>query len=72
MNETKRLYGVLELQLAKQDYLVGNTYGIADIKAFSWVRIAERTGVSLSEFPKVKAWVDRIEERPAVKAGLAV
>ncbi|KAL5479044.1 GST2 [Sanghuangporus weigelae] len=72
LNETKRLYGVLESQLAKQDYLVGNQYGIADIKAFAWVRIAERTGVSLAEFPKVKAWIDRIEERPAVKAGLAV
>ena len=63
---------MLESQLSKQDYLVGNSYGIADIKAFGWVRIAERTGVSLSEFPKLKAWVDRIEARPAVKAGLAV
>ena len=31
LNETKRLYGVLEKQLEKQDYLVGNKYGIADI-----------------------------------------
>lgn len=72
LNETKRLYGVLEKQLEKQDYLVGNKYGIADIKAFGWVRIAPRTGVSLDEFPKLKAWVDRIEARPAVQVGLKV
>ncbi|EJD05215.1 glutathione S-transferase [Fomitiporia mediterranea MF3/22] len=70
-NETKRLYGVLESRLSKQDYLVGNEYSIADIKAFGWARALDRVGLSFSEFPKVKAWVDRIEARPAVKAGLA-
>ncbi|EJD05221.1 glutathione S-transferase [Fomitiporia mediterranea MF3/22] len=71
LNETKRLYGVLESHLSKHEYLV-DTYSIADIKTFGWVRIAERTGVSLSEFPNLKKYVERIEARPAVKAGLAV
>ncbi len=36
LNETKRLYGVLEIQLKDRPYLLGSTYGIADIKAFGW------------------------------------
>lgn len=35
LNETKRLYGVLEIQLKDRPYLL-DTYGIADIKAFGW------------------------------------
>ncbi|KAH8119678.1 glutathione S-transferase [Phellopilus nigrolimitatus] len=72
LSETRRLYSVLEAHLATRDYLVGGAYGLADIKAFAWVRIADRTGVPLAEFPRVKAWVDRIAARPAVQAGLAV
>ncbi|KIP12298.1 hypothetical protein PHLGIDRAFT_51501, partial [Phlebiopsis gigantea 11061_1 CR5-6] len=67
-NETKRLYAVLETQLEGREYLLG-TYGIADIKAFGWVRAAPRLQISLDEFPRVKAWVERIEARPAVQAG---
>ena len=39
LDETKRLYGVLEIRLADRDYLAGpgkGKYSIADIKAFSW------------------------------------
>ena len=71
LNEPKRLYGVLESHLANREYPV-DTFGIADIKTFPWVRIAERTGVSLEEFPNIRAWIARIEARPAVKTGLAV
>lgn len=35
LNETKRLYSVLESRLSKQDYLDG-IYGLADIKTFPW------------------------------------
>ncbi|KAJ6518117.1 glutathione S-transferase [Mycena vitilis] len=72
LDETKRLYSVLESALSKSEYLAGPTYGIADIKAFGWVRIAPRTGVDLAPFPKLSAWVEKIEARPAVKEGLAV
>jgi len=73
-NETKRLYGVLELRLAESPYLAGPNYGIADIKTYGWVRIADRTSpeleLSLDNFPKLKAWKKAIDERPAVKAAL--
>ncbi|RDB22563.1 Disulfide-bond oxidoreductase YfcG [Hypsizygus marmoreus] len=76
INETKRLYGVLEIRLADRDWLAGpgrGKYSIADIKAFPWVRIHKFAGVeTLDEWPSVKAWVERNQARPAVEAGLAV
>lgn len=70
VNETKRLYGVLETRLTGREYLVDNKYGLADIKAFGWARGLPRLGVEEHEFPNVKAWVARIEARPAVQAGI--
>jgi len=75
LNETKRLFGVLETRLADREYLVGDgkgKFGLSDVKTFPWVRMGDFTGVPLAEFPNVKAWVDRISKRPAVERGLKV
>ncbi|THH09438.1 hypothetical protein EW145_g2008 [Phellinidium pouzarii] len=69
LNETRRLYSVLEARLEGREYII-DTYGLADIKTFPWVRRADVAGVSLSEFPRLKAWVERISARPAVQKGL--
>ncbi|GJE87135.1 glutathione S-transferase [Phanerochaete sordida] len=71
LNESKRLYGVLEEHLKGREYILGS-YGIADIKIFGWARIAGRTGLNMDEFPNVQAWVNRIEQRPAVARGIAL
>jgi GST-like protein len=36
------------------------------------MRSWERRGVDISEFPLVKAWIERILDRPAVQKGLAI
>ncbi|KAG6326878.1 hypothetical protein ID866_12211 [Astraeus odoratus] len=75
-DETARLYGVLNIRLEGRDYLVGPGRGklsIADLNVFPWVRSHAWAGIdTLDAFPNVKAWLDRIAERPAVKAGLAI
>lgn len=72
VGETERLYGILDKQLAQNEYLVGNKYSIADIANFSWVNVAYFAGVDLSSFPNLEKWWKRINERPAVKKGTAV
>lgn len=69
--EVRRLFGVLEGQLAGQDYLVG-AYSIADIANWCWVRIHDWGGVGVDGFPRLQAWLDRIEARPAVQRGVCV
>lgn len=69
--EVARLYGVMERQLSSHHFLAGE-YSIADIACFPWILKAAELGQDLADFPKLKAWKERIEKRPAVIAGLAV
>ncbi|MGA7966585.1 MAG: glutathione binding-like protein [Gammaproteobacteria bacterium] len=70
--ESNRLYGVLDDQLAHNEYVAGKDYTIADIATFPWLRSHTRQGVDLADYPHVKRWFEVIAERPAVKRGLAV
>jgi glutathione S-transferase len=70
-NETKRLYTVLDGQLAKHEWLAGD-YSLADIANYAWVRIHGWAGVEIDDLPNLRRWVDAISARPAVQRGLAV
>ncbi|TFK75978.1 glutathione S-transferase-like protein [Pluteus cervinus] len=76
LEETKRLYNVLEIRLAERDWLAGpgrGKFSLADIKTAPWVNIHAFAGIdSLDAWPAVKAWLARFNERPAVKKGLQV
>ena len=68
MNETKRLFDVLESRLAKADWLAGDKYTIADIASYSWVRAAPVfLDIDISGWPGMNKWYKRIAERPAVQ-----
>jgi GSH-dependent disulfide-bond oxidoreductase len=69
--ETRRLYGVLDAQLAKTPFLAAE-YSIADIATYPWVARHEWHRVDLADFPAVKRWFDTISRRPAVARGMAV
>jgi GST-like protein len=71
--ETRRLYGVLDKQLASQDFVA--TTGepsIADFAILGWAWRHERHKVDLADFPAVGAWYARMLARPAVAKGLEV
>jgi GSH-dependent disulfide-bond oxidoreductase len=70
-NEVHRLYGVLETQLSKGEWVAGD-YSIADMAIFPWLRLHERWEIDLSEFPRTDAWLKRMSARPAVVRGLDV
>jgi GST-like protein len=71
-NEARRLYGVMDKQLATNDYIAGKEYTIADMAVWPWLRSHERQGIDLGEFPNVKAWFEAIGNRPAVQRGITV
>lgn len=71
-NEAKRLYGVMDRQLAGQEWIAGNEYTIADIAIFPWLRSWQNQGIDWADFPNLKDWFDRIAARPAVQRGVAV
>ncbi|HET9701902.1 MAG TPA: glutathione S-transferase C-terminal domain-containing protein [Burkholderiales bacterium] len=71
-SEVRRLYGVLERQLAANAFLAGPEYTIADIATWPWVARFEFHRVNLAEFPNVKRWFDAVGARPAVQRGMAV
>jgi len=71
MDETNRLFGVMERRLADRDYLAGD-YSIADMAAWSWAVAYERLGVDIAPFPRVLAWIGRVGAREAVQRGRAV
>jgi glutathione S-transferase len=57
----------LDAALERQQWLTGADYGLADIAYVPWVlRARDMLGVSLDEFPAVRSWLDRLEERPAI------
>jgi glutathione S-transferase len=59
----------LDVQLYEQDHLGGAEYGLADIALVPWVlRARDMLGVNLNGYPSLGAWLDRLEERPAVAA----
>jgi GSH-dependent disulfide-bond oxidoreductase len=71
-NEVKRLHGVMERRLSEAQWFAGSEYSMADISIFPWLRASERNGIDWKEFPKVKAWFDRINARLAVERALKV
>lgn len=74
VNETRRLYGVLDKHLAgsKSDYLVGDHISIADCTTIGWVSHAGWANVDIDEFPNLKRWEDRMLKREGVWKGMNI
>jgi len=65
VNETNRLYSVLDKRLADREFVAGD-YSIADMASYPWVVPYERQGQKLDDFPNLKRWFETIRARPAV------
>ena len=71
LKEAKRLYGVLDKQLAQSAFVAGE-YGIADMSIWPWISRFEWQQMDLNQFPNVKRWYLAIAARPAVRKGYDV
>ena len=65
----KRL-GYIEQVLAKQDFLMGSHFSVADAYLFTVLRWAPKAGLDLAQFPAVQAFMDRVRARPTVAAAI--
>lgn len=75
--ESKRLLGVLDKHLADRAWLTGETYTIADIATFPWVRnlvgfYDAGALVGFDDFKNVQRTLDAFVARPAVQRGLNI
>jgi GSH-dependent disulfide-bond oxidoreductase len=68
--EADRHLRLVEARLRNVDWLNGESYSVADIAHFSWVRSASYAGFDLKDFPALDAWVARIETRAATVRAL--
>ena len=67
VNETARLYAVLNKQLGDgRDYIAGD-YSIADMACYPWIVPHQRQRQNLNDFPHLNAWFERVAARPATK-----
>ncbi|MFM7428109.1 MAG: glutathione binding-like protein, partial [Elainella sp.] len=64
VNETGRLYAVLNKQLGDREFVAGD-YSIADIAIYPWIVPYEAQGQALEDFPHLKRWFEAIQARPA-------
>jgi GST-like protein len=67
--EAKRLYEVVDRRLAETEFLAGD-YSIADIACFPWLRVYQRLGIDVGDYPNVTRWLETINARPAVRCAL--
>jgi GST-like protein len=64
VNETGRLYAVLDKQLSDREFIAGD-YSIADIASYPWIVGYERQNQKLEDFPNLQRWFEAIKARPA-------
>ena len=56
--------GLLDLHLQERDFLVADSYSIADIAVYGYMHVAAEAGVELDHFLAVQSWLSRVEEQP--------
>jgi GSH-dependent disulfide-bond oxidoreductase len=70
VNETHRLYSVLDKHLANRTF-IAEEYSIADIACYPWIVPHARQQQKLDEFPALKRWFETIAARPATARAYA-
>jgi GST-like protein len=71
VDETHRLYGVLDTRLQGREFIC-DEYSIADMACVGWANGWERQQMDIEEFPNVKRWLAAMKARPAVERGMAL
>lgn len=65
VNETGRLYAVLNKRLADREYVAGAEYTIADMAIYPWIVPHQKQLQDMSQFPNLKRWFGQVGSREA-------
>jgi GST-like protein len=76
IDESARLFGVLDVRLAGREFLAG-AYSIADVATYPWVAVAwpiftAMMPETVGQLGQLAAWLERVGVRPAVERGMDV
>lgn len=72
--EAQRHFGIVDARLAKQKYMLGDTYTIVDMALWGWARLIPNVlgEAGWTKFPNLKRLVDEINARPAAARANAI
>ncbi|AOX18783.1 glutathione S-transferase family protein [Kozakia baliensis] len=70
-SEANRTLGLLDSILARNEYVAGEEFTIADIAHFGWLWRRGFPNITFSDAPHVARWYEAVEARPAVQRGIA-
>ena len=71
-NEVARLYGVLDRQLARAEFVAGDEFTIADMAIWPWASLWEGQEQTLEDKPDMARWLETVGAREGVRRGRAV
>ena len=72
--EAQRHAGILDARLARQKYMLGDTYTIADMNVWGWARLIPNVlgEAAWEKLPNLKRLLDEISARPAAQRAVAL
>lgn len=59
-----RVLSLMEGELARQDFLAGAAPTLADVACYAYVAHAPEGGIALEPYPRVRAWIARVQALP--------
>lgn len=64
IEKSHALLQVMETHLSEREWLASSSISVADVAGYTYVAHAPEGGVDLGAYPKVRAWLERIEAYP--------
>lgn len=59
-----RALTVMEQQLTRTSFLVGENFSIADIALYAYTHVADQGGFDLEAYPAIRQWLARVVQQP--------
>lgn len=72
LDETARLFSVLNRQLEHHSFVAGKEYSIADMAIYPWIAVHEWAGQALEDYPNLEVWFNTVKARPATQRAYAI